>query len=228
MRQRPSTSRRRQPLPLGTATGFSGTLDPITDRLTAALQQRAPNIAPRLTPALNLACEQLEFLCPAVMAATSQGFLATLAAHVNQGAWLMVLANERAVFTMYLLSPPPPLTRLQLIEDGIASLTEQGVTASGPDLGTIIGTVLDQHGGPRGGKTSALSPTLCLQILAILWMTIPPDDRAAICGAADRIAALGTCPLFVGLLGRGTAPGTSCVAWPLSLDFAPYIEALPE
>jgi hypothetical protein len=227
MHQHRSTTR-RQPPGAGTATGFSGTLPPITDRLTAALQQRAPSVAPRLTAALDLACEQLEILCPAVMAATSQGFLGTLAAHMNQGAWLMVLANERKVFTMHLLEPPPPFTRLQLIEDGIASLTEEGVTATGPDLGVIIDTVVDTHGGPPGKRTPELSPALCLQILALLWMPVPKKHRADILTAVEKTAEAGICPLHVGLVGSGTQAETLCAAWPIGLDFAPYIEALPE
>src|SRR5215469_3738834 len=97
----------------------------ISVRLTKEVKTRAPGLFDKLQPALDLANRQLEWLCKAVMGMSRKGFVADLVAHVNRGTWLIVLANERKLFTMHFIVPPDaPFTRRQVVDDCCAAATE--------------------------------------------------------------------------------------------------------
>lgn len=198
----------------------------ISDRLEEAVRERVA-FADRLKPALALACRQLEGLCPAVMGATRRGVVATLATPLPRGTWLIVLANARKVLTFHMLAPPAGLTRLEVIDHYATGVAEAWGQAPSPsDVLTTIRLACDKHGGPPGKPSPDVDQRVGLQILGLLFGAASPQERADLVNGVETVIAANVCPLHVGLIGKGSLPGTTCGVWPLGLPFAPYVDSL--
>ena len=198
----------------------------ISERLEEALKARVA-FADNLKPALELACQQLESMCPAVMGVNAKGFVGTLATPVPRGAWLIVLADRRKVFTIQMLTPPDGVTRGQIINDCVAEARAiLGHAPSPTDVLHTIELAVDKHGGKPGKKTPTVAQQVAMRILGLLFGACPPDELAGLVEGVEKAIAADICPLHVGLVGTGSTAGTSSGVWPLGLPFAPYVDSL--
>jgi hypothetical protein len=202
----------------------------VSTRLTGALEEYAPKLAGKLRPALNLANHQVEWMCPAFMGAGRAGLVAGLAVTVKRGTWVIVLANPRKVLTIQLLQPPMGLSRAALLEHCVEGALEMlgGHPPAREGLVFLINEAVKQHGGPPGKESRSVAEGVCMQIIGALFSHLSGEDRAELMSMVDDWIAADVCPLFVGLVGKGSNQDTSAGVWPLILPFARYIEHLDE
>jgi hypothetical protein len=195
----------------------------ISFRLTEKVKAEAPTMFDRLQPALDLANQQLEAICPAVMAMTKKGFFGDLVVTVKQGTWLILLANSKKVFLMSFMPPPAPYTRAQIIEDFVQGAIEQlGHVPTPAETLFVMDDVINRQGCKPLGTMPNLDEQIALQILGVLFASHP--DRAGLIAQVEECAANNVCPLHVGLVGKGKKAKTKCGVWPLGINFATYLE----
>lgn len=197
----------------------------ISERLKERLYAQVP-FADNLKPALELACRQLELICPAVMGVNEKGFVGTLATLVPRGTWLMVLASPRKVFTIQMRSPPDSMTRARIIDDCVTEATALLGPPSPTEILLAVEFMVDKYGGKPGETTPPLERDVMVKFLGVLFGGTGPRDRADILEGVEHAIASSVCPLHVGLVGKGSTKGTSSGVWPLGLPFAPYADSL--
>jgi hypothetical protein len=203
-------------------------LDGITDRLTDLVTRSAtPKMKAQVQPALRLACRQLELLNPGVIGATPQHrMVSTLAAGVPRRTWLVLLANRSKIFTIHVKQPPdqsaPDL--VGGICDAVAE-TFKGLP-EGPEIIRLIEFAVKRHGAPPGKSGPVVAPAIIMQILGALFGGLPADARTELLGVIDQSIADDICPVFVGLVGKGSSPQTMSGLWPAYLMLGPYVDSL--
>ena len=162
-----------------------------------------------------------------------RGFTGALAASVERGTILIVLADAKRVATIHVrlgeLPDELPLTEFldDLVED-VRELMPRDWTAG--DTLAVIRLVVQQYRERPGKISPAIDPVVLMQIVGSLFAGLPRAERHPMLAALEETARHDVCPAMVGLIGRSSSgkAGTYSAAWPLIMPLAPYIAAVEE
>lgn len=202
--------------------------DDAHDRLMGLMTERDIAFRGKLERSSKMAGQQLEFLKPAYLA--PGGYMGSVA-QVSRGTILVVLADPRRVFTVYIQRPPVTEPNLiEILDIAVSELMEIVPESSDPGYTLhVIKNVLETHGG-KPGKKKSKSPDqqVILQILGLLFASMPTESRHQLLYELIKVSNE-VCPAMVGLIGPGTIdPTKMCGVWPLLLPLAPYVEAIDD
>jgi hypothetical protein len=196
------------------------------DRIIATLAQEKVALRERLAAAARLAGQQLELLMPIVLAPTAAGVVAGTFTMAAPGTVLFVLADDHRVATVHVLDQPDMVDR---IIEGAREI-RQFIQANGGKpvhgaVATVVHLYLHEYGGDLGAATPSAPARAATNTIAALFAGLTDEEVRHSLGTAREIAAHGSCPAFVALLGPGAKPGTLAGCWPLLLHLAPFIDA---
>jgi hypothetical protein len=142
----------------------------------------------------------------------------------RQGPFLIVLAHEEKVFTVWLRSPGALADAVDEAVEYFEALMEDKI--DGGLALVAIEDLIKKHGRIPDKKPGIeLSQEHNARIIGMLFAAMP--DRAGVLEGLEMVMATNACPAMVGLIGKGSVTGL-CGAWPLVLPLAPYVDAVIE
>jgi hypothetical protein len=202
--------------------------DDAGDRLKLLLAARQLSFAPRLTRAAELAGQQLELLKPSVAMIGDRGeFIAGPVAAVRRGTILIVLANARRVFTIHITRPAEG-TLADIFDDLVDRILAEFAPDPWTPSNTVVAikTTVEVHGAAPGRENpkGPVSPIITAQIVGTLFAATNQTERHDLAAQLEACVDNDVCPAMIGVIGRGTKPGSTCGVWPLLLPLSRYLE----
>jgi hypothetical protein len=202
------------------------------DRIWRLLEINNVGYRDQLKQSVDTAGAQLELAKPSLFDRAKDGsFYAGPVVMAPPGTAYIVLAHHDKVFIVHLRAAPG-----HTFTECITQLVDYAKKIAGDEIDEwsagamcpVMVKVIEKYGHTPGlGNAVELESDHNNRIIGSLLLPIPEAARAEMFDAFEQIIAMGVCPVWVGLIGKGTVEGL-CMAWPLPIALAPYARTVIE